>query len=71
MFFYDINFKLLKQNDLKDKDIDSTIISNLIAFAPKYVNIYCGDNFNSNLIKLLKQIFDKRINFLSEETIKL
>ena len=71
VFFYDINFKLLKQNDLKDKDIDSTIISNLIAFAPKYVNIYCGDNFNSNLIKLLKQIFDKRINFLSEETIKL
>ena len=37
--FYDINFNLLKENDLKEKDIDSTIISNLIAFAPKYVNI--------------------------------
>lgn len=63
--FYDINFNLLKENNLSDKDIDSTIISNLIAFAPKYVNIYCGDNFNSNLINLLKQIFDKRINFLN------
>lgn len=67
--FYDINFKLLKENDLKEKDIDSTIISNLIAFAPKYVNIYCGDNFNNNLIRLLKQIFDKRINFLNVDNV--
>lgn len=63
--FYDINFNLLKQNDINEKDIDSTIISNLIAFAPKFVNIYSCDNFNDNLIKLLKQIFDKRINFLN------
>ena len=65
--FYDTNFKLLKQNNITEKDIDSTIISNLIAFAPKYVNIYCGETFNGNLIKLLKQIFDKRINFLNIE----
>lgn len=69
--FYDINFNLLKENDLKEKDIDSTIISNLIAFAPKYVNIYCGDNFNNNLIRLLKQIFDKRINFLNVDNVLL
>ena len=69
ILFYDINFKLLSQNDVSEKDIDSTIISNLIAFAPKYVNIYCGDNFNSSLIKLLKQIFDKRINFLNVDNI--
>lgn len=63
--FYDNNFNLLKQNDLTEQDIDSTIISNLIALAPKNVNIYCGDSFNGNLIRLLKQIFDKRINFLN------
>ena len=44
--FYDTNFKLLKTNDARDKDIDSTIISYLISFAPKYVNIYKQDNFN-------------------------
>ncbi len=65
VMFYDTNFNLLKENNILDKDIDSTIISNLIAFAPKYVNIYCGENFNSNLISLLKQIFDNRINFLN------
>lgn len=64
--FYDTNFKLLKTNDASDKDIDSTIISYLISFAPKYVNIYKQDNFNSALIKLLKQIFDKRINFVNQ-----
>lgn len=63
--FYDMNFNLLKENDLQEKDIDSTIISELIAFAPKYVNIYDADNFNNNLIRLLKQIFDRRINFLN------
>ena len=65
--FYDINFNLLKQSDLGEKDIDSTIISDLIAFAPRFVNVYSGDKFNGNLIKLLKQIFDKRINFLNLE----
>ncbi|MBQ7884471.1 MAG: hypothetical protein IJ318_00035 [Clostridia bacterium] len=69
--FYDVNFNLLKENSINDKDIDSTIISNLIAFAPKYVNIYCGDSFNSNLVRLLKQIFDKRINFLNVDNILL
>ena len=69
VLFYDINFKLLKENDMEEKDIDSTIISNLIAYAPKYVNIYCRDKFNSSLIGLLKQIFDKRINFLNIENI--
>ena len=69
VLFYDINFTLLKENDLQEKDIDSTIISNLIAYAPKYVNIYCRDKFNSSLIGLLKQIFDKRINFLNIENI--
>lgn len=67
--FYDTNFNLLKVNDLNEKDIDSTIISNLIAFAPKYVNIYCRETFNGNLIKLLKQIFDKRINFLDFDNV--
>ena len=65
VMFFDINFNLLKQNDLDEKDIDSTIISNLIALAPKSVNIYSSGNFNGNLIKLLKQIFDKRINFMN------
>lgn len=68
--FYDINFKLIKQNDLSEDDIDSTIISSLIALAPKYVNIYSKDSFNSNLINLLKQIFDKRINILSSDELK-
>ncbi len=68
--FYDTNFKLIKQNSITEKDIDSTIISSLIALAPKYVNIYCGDDFNRNLINLLKQIFDKRINFLTVESLK-
>lgn len=68
VLFYDSDFNLLKENSLKEKDIDSTIISNLIALAPKYVNIYSGENFNNNLIKLLKQIFDKRINFLNIES---
>jgi len=63
--FYDSNFKLLKCNDITEKDIDSTIISCLIAFAPKFVNVYSSDSFNNNLIKLLKQIFDKRINLLN------
>ena len=67
VFFYDINFNILKENDIKEKDIDSTIISSLIALAPKFVNIYSSDKFNGNLIKLLKQIFDKRINFLNIE----
>lgn len=67
VFFYDINFNLLKENNTKEKDIDSTIISNLIALAPKCVNIYSSDKFNGNLIKLLKQIFDKRINLLNIE----
>ena len=65
VLFYDINFKLLKQNDISEKDIDSTIISNLIALAPKMVNIYSSDTFNNNLIKLLKEIFDRRINFMN------
>ncbi len=65
--FYDTNFVPLKQSDLDKGDIDSTIISDLIAFAPKYVNVYSGHKFNGNLIKLLKQIFDKRINFLNLE----
>lgn len=65
--FYDINFNLLGQNDVSEKDIDSTIISRLIAYAPKFVNIYCSEKINSNLIRLLKQIFDKRINFLNVE----
>lgn len=69
VFFYDINFKILKQNNLNDKDIDSTIISNLIAFAPKQVNVYSSENYNSGLIRLLKQIFDTRINFLNIENI--
>lgn len=69
VFFYDVNFNLLKQNDYGEKDIDSTIISNLIAFSPKLVNIYSSDKFNGNLIKLLKQIFDKRINFLNIDSI--
>lgn len=69
VFFYDVNFNLLKQNDFSEKDIDSTIISNLIALAPKSVNIYSSDKFNDNLIKLLKQIFDKRINFLNIDNI--
>ena len=67
IIFYDTNFNELGQNLLTDKDIDSTIISKLIALAPKYVNIYCGENFNSNLTRLLKQIFDKRINFVNVE----
>lgn len=65
VLFYDINFNLLKTSDLSEKDIDSTIISNLIALAPKSVNIYSSGTFNSGLIRLLKQIFDKRINFLN------
>ena len=65
VLFYDINFNLLKQNDISEKDIDSTIISSLIALAPKSVNIYASGTFNNNLIKLLKQIFDKRINFMN------
>jgi len=69
IIFYDNNFNEICQNHLSDKDIDSTIISNLIALAPKYVNIYCGDNFNSNLTRLLKQIFDKRINFVNVENL--
>ena len=68
VLFYDVNYKLLWQSDINEKDIDSTIISNLIALAPKFVNIYCVDNFNGNLIKLLKQIFDKRINFLNVDS---
>lgn len=67
VFFYDANFNLLKKNNLNEKEIDSTIISNLIALAPKYVNIYSSEHFNGNLIKLLKQIFDRRINFLNIE----
>lgn len=67
LFFYDNNFNVLNENDTKEKDIDSTIISNLIALAPKCVNIYASDIFNQNLIKLLKQIFDKRINFVNIE----
>lgn len=67
--FYDINFKLLKENNAEEKEIDSTIISNLISFAPKYVNVYCQDNFSNSLIKLLKQIFENRINFLSKENL--
>ena len=65
--FYDSNFKLLKQNNINDSDIDSTIISNLISFSPKIVNIYKKSSFNNNLIDLLKQIFDNRINFLNTE----
>lgn len=65
--FYDENKNLIKKNNINDKDIDSTIISSLISFAPKIVNVYSSDNFNENLIKLLKQIFDKRINILSAE----
>ena len=65
VMFYDINFNLLKASDINEKDIDSTIISSLIALAPKSVNIYASGTFNCNLIKLLKQIFDKRINFLN------
>ena len=63
--FYDNNFNIIKQNDIKEKDIDSTIVSSLIALAPKNVNIYQKEEFNTELIKLLKQIFDKRINFLT------
>ena len=69
IIFYDTNFNELKKNDMLEKDIDSTIISSLISLAPKYVNIYCGQSFNSNLVKLLKQIFDKRINFVNVENI--
>lgn len=65
--FYDINLNLIKQLNFDETDIDSTIISMLIALAPKYVNIYSSEDFNSRLIKLLKQIFDKRINFLMVE----
>ncbi|MBE7082919.1 MAG: hypothetical protein E7378_04550 [Clostridiales bacterium] len=70
LFFYDTNFNLLNENNLQDKDIDSTIISKLISYAPKHVNIYCKDSFNSGLINLLKQIFDKRINFVSCDEIE-
>jgi hypothetical protein len=63
--FYDENQKLIKKNNSEEKDIDSTIISSLISLAPKVVNIYSNNNFNENLIKLLKQIFDKRINILT------
>lgn len=65
--FYDINFNLLKENNIDENEIDSTIISNLISFAPKYVNVYCQDDFSNSLIRLLKQIFDNRINFVSKE----
>jgi len=64
---YDNNFKILKQNNATEKDIDSTIISNLISFSPKLVNIYNKTCFNENLINLLKQIFDSRINFVNME----
>ena len=69
LLFYDTNFNLLGQNDISEKDIDSTIISSLIELAPKCVNIYCATSFNSNLVTLLKQIFDKRINFLNVDGI--
>ncbi|MBO7528029.1 MAG: hypothetical protein J6T74_09125 [Clostridia bacterium] len=69
IIFYDTNFNKLCQNQIGEKDIDSSIISSLISLAPKYVNIYCGENFNSNLTKLLKQIFDKRINFVNVENL--
>ncbi len=69
LLFYDTNFNLLGQNDISEKDIDSTIISSLIALAPRNVNIYCADSFNNNLVHLLKQIFDKRINFLNVDGI--
>lgn len=68
--FYDINFNKIKQSDVGEKDIDSSIISDLISFAPKYVNIYSGHKFNGQVIKLLKQIFDKRINFLNIENLE-
>lgn len=67
VIFYDINYKLIKQNDINEKDIDSTIISSLIALAPKSVNIYSSNTFNDSLIRLLKQIFDKRINLVNIE----
>lgn len=67
VLFYDVNLNLLKTNNLTEKEIDSTIISSLIAFAPKHVNVYAPDHFNAGLIRLLKQIFDKRINFLNQD----
>lgn len=69
VLFYDVNFNLLKENNTGDKDLDSTIISYLISLAPKAVNIYSSEKFNDNLIRLLKQIFDKRINFLNIDNI--
>lgn len=65
--FYDENKNLIKRSNISEKDINSTIISSLISLAPKMVNVYSSENFNENLIKLLKQIFDKRINILSIE----
>ena len=40
VLFYDINFNLIKSSQINEKELDSTIISSLIALAPKNVNIY-------------------------------
>lgn len=65
--FLDDNYNVLKQNDFSEKDINSTIISSLISLSPKYVNVYCKDSLDDNLLNMLKQIFDKRINFVQIE----
>lgn len=52
-----------------DKDIlnkDSKLLSCLISLCPKVINIYCSEHIPGAVTKLICQLFEKRVKFLTK-----
>ena len=63
----DENFKEIEKSskDLSDSDgAEALLVTSLIELAPKKINVYCELEEDSDVLTLISQIFDRRVNIL-------